>query len=272
MTSEGAPRQFHDRFDIDVGIDQAQQRFVNRIYSLIFEEMSDGTWTRRLSELGISNYELCRFVAFSLGEKRPQYFNPAVFVGDDFYRCLRVLEAIYKALLDTGVEGDLSRDIELALDVSEIDLGIDWQPPVFVRTGAPLLDENMVNEPLRWLAEPKYESVRKPFEKGLSHYLEATHRPDRLPDVITDMYEAVEALAKIVTDRDKDLSGNREVFIKSIKASDSYKQLLKDYIAYANQYRHAPKQNRPRPPLSEPEVESFIYLTGLFIRLTIRQT
>jgi hypothetical protein len=86
------------------------------------------------------------------------------------------------------------------------------------------------------------------------------------------MYEALEALAKIVTGRpDKDLSANRELFIKKVKASDEYKQLLKDYIDYANKFRHAVKEGESRPKLTEKEAESFIYLTGLFIRLAIPQ-
>ena len=126
---------------------------------------------------------------------------------------------------------------------------------------------------MRWLCDLKYKTVYDPFVKGLSHYLEAQNRPDRLADVVTDMYEAVEALAKIVTGRSsKDLSGNAEKFISNVKASQHHKTLLKDYIACANEFRHAEDEGRPRPPLSEPEVESFIYLTGLFIRLAIRTT
>ena len=160
----------------------------------------------------------------------------------------------------------VSETIRSIVRTSEVDLGIGWQPPVFVRTGAPLLDEHLVNEPRRWLAEPKYKSVRQPFEKGLSHYLEAQDRPDRLADVITDMYEAVEALAKTVTGRTgKDLSGNAEQFISEVGASRHFKTLLRNYIAYGNEFRHAEREGRPRPPLSDPEVEAFIYMTGLFI-------
>jgi hypothetical protein len=84
------------------------------------------------------------------------------------------------------------------------------------------------------------------------------------------MYEAVEALAKIETGRDVDLSANCELFVKSVKASEPYKALLKDYIAYANQFRHAPRNKQPRPALSMKETESFVYMTGLFIRLAMR--
>jgi sulfur transfer protein SufE len=84
------------------------------------------------------------------------------------------------------------------------------------------------------------------------------------------MYEALEALAKVVTGRDKDLSANRELFLSKVKASEGYKGILKEYIEYANNFRHAPKQGQEKPNVSVNECESFVYLTGLFIRLAIR--
>jgi hypothetical protein len=137
--------------------------------------------------------------------------------------------------------------------------------------GAALLDQKLVNDTLHWLRGAGYDSVLKPFEKGLHHLLEAHIKKDGLSDVITDMYEAVEALAKKVTGRDKDLSENRELFISKVKASDHYKVMLKDYIDYANDFRHAEREGKPKPQLSEREVESFVYLTGIFIRLAMPQ-
>ena len=84
------------------------------------------------------------------------------------------------------------------------------------------------------------------------------------------MYEALEALAKIETGRDRDLSANSELFIKALRASDQFKTLLKDYIAYANQFRHAVNNRESKPILTTAEVEAFIYLTGVFIRLAMR--
>src|SRR5216684_879099 len=98
------------------------------------------------------------------------------------------------------------------------------------------------------------------LKKGLSHFLEAEKKPYLLADVVTDMYESIEALSKIVTGRgNKDLSANAEMFIRSINASEHYKQILKDYISYANEFRHAVKQGNARPKPSIVEVESFVY-------------
>ena len=151
-----------------------------------------------------------------------------------------------------------------------MDLGIEWQSGRFLRKGARLLDKIAVNDPLHWLRSEGYESVLKPFEKGLVDLLSATGKPDRFSDVVTDMYESVEALAKLKTGRSsKDLSANREAFISSVGASAEYKTLLSDYIAYANKFRHAVVEGGAKPLISEREAESFVYLTGVFLRLAM---
>lgn len=200
----------------------------------------------------------------------------STYILDDFYRCLQAVEAMYqyfgystvlkgkeyKTIIDVGVNETLLE--------AEVDLGIEWTNGRFKKKGAKLLDEKLVNESLRWLSDKKYESVLNPFSKGLEHFLHAENRPELLSDVITDMYEALEALAKIITERDKDLSGNAELFIKKLGVSDSYKRLVKEYISFANEFRHASKKGVEKPKLSIPEVESFMYLTGLFIRLATK--
>lgn len=274
MTSESKRRLFHERFDIKVGTDEARRRFLNRVTTLIICNATSAL--PRHSVYGLDLVDVYEYIAFELGTDYSMNQSFHQFIEGDFGRCLQFLEALYGVVKERDHYEEigalnLSNQIVRVVEASEVDLGISWQPPIFVRTGAPLLDENLVNEPLRWLSDPKYESVYDPFSKGLSHYLEATNKPERLADVITDMYEAVEALARIVTGKDRDLSGNRETFIKSIRASDHYRRLLKDYVEYGSEFRHAVRLGKPRPTLSEPEVESFIYLTGLFIRLAIRQ-
>jgi hypothetical protein len=156
---------------------------------------------------------------------------------------------------------------------SEVDLGISWQWPNFVPTGARLLDERLIHDPLHWLDEPKYRAVYDPFKNGLSHFRESHWKPHLLNNAITEMYEVVEALAKIVTGRpNKEPSGNAELFISKIKASDHHKKLLKDYIAYAGDFRHAEDPPGARPVPSRDEVESFMYLTGVFIRLAVQRS
>jgi len=250
---------FHERFKIQVDLDEAKRRFINRIKGSIYESfiysLPDSKATKKKA-------------LFYFGEKDRHGYSLEQFVGEDFYNHLRMLEAIYRACSNSTHRRDKLDDlIKDSLILSEVDLGVRWKEGRFLPSGAELLDERLVNDSLRWLSKPEHESVLNPFQKGLDHFLRSQSDPKLRADVVTDMYEAVEALAKKVTGKDRDLSANRELFIKKVKASEDYKNILREYIDFACKFRHAPGEKKPKPNLSERETESFIYLTGLFIRL-----
>ena len=110
----------------------------------------------------------------------------------------------------------------------------------------------------------------RPFEKGLKHWMEGHKNPERYGDVITDVYEAVEALAKSVTGRDADLSANREKFASVLTLPEAYSKMLKEYVDFGCEYRHSPETNKPRTYPSERDTEAFIYVTGVFLRLAMQ--
>jgi hypothetical protein len=83
------------------------------------------------------------------------------------------------------------------------------------------------------------------------------------------MYEALEAVGKIITGRDKDLSANAELMISKFSVSEEYKLVLKAYITYANEFRHGIEKGQKKPNPTSKEVEAFIYLTGTFVRLAM---
>jgi len=269
------PKDFHQRFEIKVDKKEAERRFVNRIFNKLFDPIIG---TIRQDRFRQTSREITSQIADALGDRYELGSRVSAYILDDFYRCLQAVEAMYqyfgystvlkgkeyKTIIDIGVNETLLE--------AEVDLSIEWTNGRFKKKGAKLLDEKLVNESLRWLSDKKYESVLNPFSKGLEHFLHAENRPELLSDVITDTYEALEAIAKIVTGREtKDLSGNAELFIKKLGVSDSYKRILKGYISYANEFRHALQESKEKPNLSIPEVESFIYMTGLFIRLATKK-
>lgn len=257
-------KDFYQRFDLKVDFAEAQKRFVNRVHNLLFEDFK---W-KRIGQHNLDTVD--RQIVSALGFRYSRSLPLDKYIEGDFLKCLLGLEALYKAVIPYGLDGDLAKIIDRLLLESEVDLGVRWQRGKFIRSGAQLLDQELVNNTLHWLSQKKYENVLIPFSKGLDYFLHSYQKPDLLSDVITDMYEALEALAKIVTGREKDLSANRELFLKQVKASDSYKIILKDYIDYANNFRHAIQDGEKKPVLTQVEVESFVYLTGLFIRLAIK--
>lgn len=256
---------FHTRFEIDVDIEEARKRFVNRIQNRIFHNV----YIEIVSRAG--SCKILETVADELGLEYRSQKDFKFYTGGDFFKVLQAVEGFYKAVV-RAYGKTLEVEIVRTLNEAELDLGIRWENGRFIRSGAKLLDEQLVNESLHWLTDQNHQSVLQPYSKGLEHFLQATKRPELLSDAITDTYEALEALAKIITGRDKDLSANAESFLKEVKASEAYKKILKEYIAYANNFRHGVSDQSKKPNLSAAEVESFIYLTGIFIRLAIQGT
>ena len=218
-------KDFHERFEIHVEMEEARRRFINKAENLIFRSLF---W--ELSGDAKEKAEL--EIATALGEKNLLCSDLRHYISDDYYKCLQSIEAFHSAdalfnVFDRSYnyERDFDNYVVQLLEESEIDLGIKWKNGKFVKTGAKLLDEKLVNEELRWLSDKKYETVSIPYNKGLTHFLHSEKRPELLSDVITDMYEALEALAKVVTEQpDKDLSSNAELFIQKVNASEPYKR------------------------------------------------
>jgi hypothetical protein len=252
--------KFTQRFNIEIGLEEARRRFVNRIHNNIFNYY----YYYRLSEN--TRFEVHREIVSALGDRYSYSKDLSTQIDDDFFRNLLALETFYHlgyTVIDQYIKKFLSE--------SEVDLGVRWDNGRFIKSGAELLDNKLVNDVLDWLRDQKYITVIQPFEKGLLHFLHAENRPELLTDVVTDMYEALEALSMIITDRpNKDLSANRELFISKVKASIEYKKILSEYINYANEFRHAQEKGKSKPKILPKEAESFIYLTGLFIRLAIQ--
>ena len=260
---------FHQRFNIQVSREEAEERFINRVLNKIEEELDSLLEYSTIGHYGKAMYN----VATRLGIEYDSRVTFHEYVRHKFNSCLQALEALYEIFISENSYDaqKLSDLIQYALSISETDLGIEWRDGSFWPSGAKLLDEALLNENLKWLQDQTLHAVLVPFEKGLRHFLEARRQPEKLADTVTDMYEALEAMAKLVTGKDKDLSGNKEKFISMLKLSHYYNRMLGDYIDYANEYRHGIGKDVKRELPKRSEVEAFFYTTGLFIRLSIQQ-
>jgi len=261
---------FHKRFNIEVSAEEAWQRFLARLLNHVPEFLS------RYRHLTWCSTDLPDHLGLSSKEFTSPTYEPITYesiMSRDLISCLEVLDAI-SIVVDYPArpKESWSAMIERIVSISDMELailGLRYVEGVFYPSGAELLDERLVNEPLHWLANKGYDSVLQPFKKALVDLIEGTRKPERLKDTVTDMYESLEAMAKIVCSNNKDLSANSELFVSKIHLTPHYKKMLKDYIAYANEFRHAPEKDKSRPQPLPQEVEAFVYTTGLFIRLAI---
>lgn len=263
---------FHQRFNVQVYRKEVEKRFINRIINMSRSYLPE--LECRYNRADFINQTLI-IVASALGESYhpTKYFSE--YIGDDYFRCLLAVETLYGVLKNDSrhsIEAEnMDKVIKYAVSASEIDLGIKYENGMFYPSGAKLLDDALINENLKWLSDQGYAGVLEPFEKGLRHFLEARKQPEKLADTVTDMYEALEAMARIATGMNKELSANKEKFISVLELSNHYKNMLNDYIDYGCEYRHAVKPGEKRKPAKRNEVEAFFYTTGLFIRLAIQQ-
>ena len=257
-------KKFHERFEIDLGVDEAKRRFVNRVLNFLLDDVR----IIACEEYDPNGWALLgRHICSKLGERWNGPNCLSSVVKNDFEKCLQAIEALYAHpnYVDLANDG-----ITSILQDTEIDIGIRWEKGRFLPSGAPVLDEKLVNDVLGILSSSQHKGVSDPFRKGLDHFLHSTKKPALLADVLTDMHEALEALAKIICGKDRDLSANRESFVSELKLADSYKRMLKEYIGYANDFaRHAGPDGKQKPLPARREVEGFMYLTGLFIRLAL---
>ncbi len=278
---------FYKRFNIDLPFQEAQARFVNRIANELHHFIegvyySSGVRGFRHGEKPLEG--IMEVLMTGQGRRwRPlssdTYLSPDSFmkiwdddlVKGDFHRCLEALENLHITLAAATPSActNLSQLITDILSIGELDLGVSWKKGIFIPKGARLLDQTLVNDPLDWLEDPKYVNVLKPFREGLSALHEGEKKPERLKDAVKNMYEVMEALSRIQTGRSGDLAANREAFISALRLPDSYKRILKEYIDYGCNFRHAVKLGQTRNPPSLRETEAFVYLTGLLIRLSI---
>lgn len=265
---------FHLRFNIDVPIEDAERRFRNRIGNSVYQIAREVYQKMGGENLGSLMLEVQSY----MGETHGRVFHTTEFdeawhglVKGEFDRCLQAIEGLHKGLRKIQFFVELNYEVNSALSLSEVDLGVSWKDGIFTKKGAKNLDDVLVNGLLHWLSDPKYQNVLVPFKKGLSHFLVGGENPERRGDAVTDMYEALEALAGIVTGRpSNDLASNRELFISKLGLPDPYKKMLKEYIDYGCQFRHALKEVKLRRWPSVQETEAFVYFTGIFTRLAIQ--
>lgn len=265
--------KLHIRFGIEVGEDEARRRFINRSMNEIFTSFFYSIY---------NHDEIRRLILTRLGESSLMGNTLTYYLQKDFFTHLQAIEALYDSIgplfssaggINIGKQEELDGIVNNLLALSEIDLGIRWQNGRFLPSRAEILDQALVDDPLRWLRiNPKYGTVITPFEKSLRHLVQAKNRPELYQSVIRDSYEALEAFGNIVTERKgKDLSANRDLLIKKLALGERHKNLLAAYINFAHEYRHAEEEAGARKSIGLREAESFVYLTGWFIRLGVER-
>lgn len=269
----GIQKKFNQVFGIQTQIDDEKRGFVNRINQIIFR-MIDTERTGEF-EYGAMFEHLCFEMGLNADDvwrkhrRKSDYilddkeYAPEIrsITNDDFDKTLLILCTLY-LILGSSKEKQkwLSSNIQNSLSRSTCDLGVRWKDGFFYPSGAKELDETLVDETLGWLS--KYPDEKKDYQKALEFYIRGT----ALTDVVRNCYTAVEGLARNVLGNSKTLDNNKAELLKKMVLSDGWKSILSSYINYAHEFRHA---SESRHDIAKQEVEAYLYMTGLIIRLVL---
>ncbi len=196
----------------------------------------------------------------------------------DFYQTLSVVEKAYQYLAEDrpGQIYDpygfnrseesiniwnFNERMNRIMLLSETDLGVFWKDGKFYLSGAKELDEALISDTLEWLSN--YPATQKQFAIALGHYKKSIQTSSAGKDAITNSYTSVEALAKEILKNDRSFDKNSDELVEKLGLPKEYKNIVHYYKQLANEYgsRHAGSDPTHK------EVEAFVYLTGLLLRL-----
>ena len=260
---------FPERFGLEVDMEEARKRFIERARNEIFEFLP-----RSSDSLFYSWYwytTRLKHFATALGERyHPAKKNIISYIRiEDYNEVLRAIEIIYANAdsLRDNVRTMMDYRIEKILWLSEIDLGIKWENGKFIPKGAELLEDKLVNDSLNWLRQRNYVTVIEPFEKAINRLHESESKPEMRSYVIEDAYKAIDAIARVIIGNNKDITNNINEFTEKINGRGFHKKILRNWMGYGNEYRHPGSAT-----LTKAEAEFFLYFTGALIRLAMENS
>jgi hypothetical protein len=199
--------------------------------------------------------------------------------GNDFYKTIEIVEKCYQYVEEgrtREIHGYVYDDskivnkrkfdeiMENIMLLSEINIGIFWKNGKFYLSGAKELDEALIGDSLDWLN--KHPKTKEQFSIALSHYKKSLTSVASGKDAITNCYTSIEFLAQDFLGNDKNFDKNSDLIVDKLKLPKEYKNIVYYYKQIANEYSSRHAGSDP----SHLDVEAFVYLTGLLIRLVSR--
>lgn len=278
--------EFRKRMGLEnIDTDEARKRFLNRIGVSILRWLQDNKGRTFYDENFI--WWISEQLGESWGDRVQARESGSGYWSDitmetmtngDFHQTLLVIEKAYQYLIENkpghiydrygfNKQDELinpynfNERMNRIMLLSETDLGVFWKDGKFYLSGAKELDEALIGDTLEWLA--KYPEAQKQFSTALGHYKKSIQNIAAGKDAITNSYTSVEVLAKGILRNTRGFGKNSDDLVDKLGLPKEYKNVVHYYKQLANEYgsRHAGSN-----PIHK-EVEAFVYLTGLLLRL-----
>lgn len=259
-------KRFNEAFGLQDSITVERQRFVQRTNDLVWGYINHwGNWKRGwlqevCIELGIGMQQ-----AQSAAYQRRKVLDPTPqdLTGDDFDATLKLVCVVYHVVSRhaDNIADEVDQRVRRVMSLATVDLGVTWNRGMFYPSGAEFLDHGLIEDPFRWLdAAPEPKEL---FRKSVVDYAQK-----RYSDSVAGGFKTLERLAAITLGNERTLDNNKGELLQRLGISPQWRSLLNNFMQYANDFaRHA---SQPQAQLEPAEVEAFLYLAGVFVRLILK--
>lgn len=252
--------KFSERFNLEMDSQEARRRFMLRMNVSFFQ--SDFY----KKELRTHHDVLAQKSAAALLEQYRFYTTPLSYVGDDFYRCLQVIEVMYQHFQEVNDRERMAKIETLVKDVLSHDairLALDWKDGRFFPTGPDLLDRSLIEETVTWLAVLD----SKPLIDAYAHVIQLFIKPEQRSDATAEWLNALHISVTLFL---KELSGEStsDVFVAlshwsaRFKTGEFGQKLATELVDFLKIAGAAPK-------LSRADRESLLFAVASFFRWNI---
>lgn len=259
-------KEFDKTFGLKSSIEEEKIRFVNRIENSIFSMLLD--WYQNdqykiifksiCNDLGEDYSKISRKSNFEDGPLP----SLVVLTQKDFIQTLRVIVAVYDSMSDKpNSQTIIKLNVLAALEKANLSLGIKWVDGTFYPTGDELLDKELIDESFTLL--DKFPNEKLDFKNALEN-----HYSKKLYGVVDNCYKVVEGVSRKLLNNTKTLDNNKDDFMRLLQFSKYWDKIFVNYLMYAHEYSRHASENRHN--LKEEEVEGYLYLTCLILRVTIK--
>ena len=273
---------FKKRFNQEIDLEEVRRNFVTQVNHFIVEPLDTKIGNYYFSEgnplfdficLGLNLTPSSVINSFNRNNYGVSSTIPSLrnLTKDNFETTLIVIELAFE-YFSTRHDYDKERwvkiiDNKIKFFLNQIlSLKIYWYEGRFYPEGAEELDEKLVKDNLTWLEEcPRVKEI---FRNALDHYSQIKKEPIKGKDAISNSFQAVESLSRVFINTDKSFDNVFNELTEKLGLISQWKNIFNYYKEISKEFGRHSGRNKDFIP-KEQDVEAFIYLSGLIMRLIL---